>query len=109
MKRAQPQIIKSAPIIKEAGRRGLELDVIHTGQHYDYEMSKMFFNELELPDPALNRGVGSGSHGEQTGRMLIELEKTYAELKPDVVMVPGDTNSTLAGALGYAESPLRDS
>jgi len=90
---------KSAPIIKEAGRRGLELDVIHTGQHYDYEMSKVFFNELELPDPVVNLGVCSGSHGEQTGRMLIGLEKAYRELGPDVVLVPGDTNSTLAGAL----------
>jgi len=52
----RPQIIKSAPIIKEAGRRGLELDVIHTGQHYDYEMSRAFFNELELPDPVVNLG-----------------------------------------------------
>jgi UDP-N-acetylglucosamine 2-epimerase len=95
----RPQIIKSAPIIKEAGKRGLELDVVHTGQHYDYELSRVFFNELELPDPVVNLGVGSGSHAYQTGRMLIELEKTYEELKPDVVIVPGDTNSTLAGAL----------
>ena len=95
----RPQIIKSAPIIREAGGRGLELDVIHTGQHYDYEMLRVFFNELDLPDPVVNLGVGSGSHAYQTGRMLIELEKTYGELKPDVVLVPGDTNSTLAGAL----------
>ena len=95
----RPQIIKSAPIIKEAIRRGLGLDVVHTGQHYDYELSRVFFNELELPDPVLNLGVGSGSHGEQTGRMLVELEKAYRELGPDVVVVPGDTNSTLAGAL----------
>jgi len=95
----RPQIIKSAPIIKEALRRGVELDVVHTGQHYDYELSRVFFNELGLPDPVVNLGVGSGSHGEQTGRMLIELEKTYRELRPDVVLVPGDTNSTLAGAL----------
>jgi UDP-N-acetylglucosamine 2-epimerase (non-hydrolysing) len=73
--------------------------VVHTGQHYDYELSRVFFNELELPDPVLNLGVGSGSHGEQTGRMLVELEKAYRELGPDVVVVPGDTNSTLAGAL----------
>jgi UDP-N-acetylglucosamine 2-epimerase (non-hydrolysing) len=95
----RPQIIKSAPIIKEAVRQKLQLDVVHTGQHYDYELSRVFFNELELPDPVVNLGVGSGSHAYQTGRMLIELEKTYEELKPDVVLVPGDTNSTLAGAL----------
>jgi UDP-N-acetylglucosamine 2-epimerase len=65
----RPQIIKSAPIIKEAVRRGMGLDVVHTGQHYDYEMSRVFFKELGLPDPVVNLGVGSGSHGEQTGRM----------------------------------------
>jgi len=81
----RPQIIKSAPIIKEAYRRGLELDVIHTGQHYDYEMSRVFSNELELPNPVVNLGVGSGSHGWQTGRMIVELEKAYGELEPDVV------------------------
>ena len=58
----RPQIIKSAPIIKEAGRRGVGLDVVHTGQHYDYELSRVFFNELDLPDPVVNLGVGSGSH-----------------------------------------------
>jgi len=95
----RPQIIKTAPLLKEAGSRGLDLDVVHTGQHYDYEMSKIFFNELTMPDPVMNLGVGSGSHGWQTGRMLIELESAYNELRPDVVLVPGDTNSTLAGAL----------
>lgn len=75
-----PQIIKSAPIIREAVRRGLQLDVVHTGQHYDYGLSRVFFNELELPDPVVNLGVGSGGHGEQTGRMLIGLEKAYREL-----------------------------
>lgn len=99
----RPQIIKTAPILKEAERRGLELDVIYTGQHYDYEISKVFFNELDLPDPVMNLGVGSGSHGEQTGRMLIGLEKAYLELEPEVVVVPGDTNSTLAGALAAAK------
>ena len=62
---SRPQIIKLAPIIRKAVRRGLELDVIHTGQHYDYEMSRVFFNELGLPDPVLSLGVGSGSHGGQ--------------------------------------------
>ena len=95
----RPQIVKSAPIIKEAARRNLDMDIIHTGQHYDYALSRAFFNELELPDPVVNLGVGSGSHGWQTGRMLIELEKAFTELRPDVVLVPGDTNSTLAGAL----------
>jgi UDP-N-acetylglucosamine 2-epimerase (non-hydrolysing) len=97
---ARPQIIKSAPIIHEALKDAdIELQIVHTGQHYDFEMSKIFFGELELPDPIVNLGVGSGSHAWQTGKMLTGLEKTIRELKPDLVLVPGDTNSTLAGAL----------
>jgi UDP-N-acetylglucosamine 2-epimerase len=99
----RPQIIKTAPVLREAQRRGFHLDVVHTGQHYDYEMSRVFFNELGLPDPVVNLGVGSGGHGWQTGRMLIELEKFFMEYKPDLVIVPGDTNSTLAGALAAAK------
>jgi UDP-GlcNAc3NAcA epimerase len=99
----RPQIVKSAPLLKEANRRGFDLDIVHTGQHYDYELSKVFFNELSMPDPVENLGVGSGSHGWQTGEMLKELEKAYLELDPDVVLVPGDTNSTLAGALAAAK------
>jgi len=101
---ARPQIIKSAPIIHEAQKhREIELQLVHTGQHYDFEMSKIFFHELDLPDPLVNLGVGSGSHAWQTGNMMIKLEKTILENKPDVVMVPGDTNSTLAGALAAAK------
>jgi len=97
---ARPQIIKSAPVIHEALKRSeIELQLIHTGQHYDYEMSRMLFGELDLPDPLANLGVGSGTHAYQTGKMLIELEKTIMDLGPDMVLVPGDTNSTLAGAL----------
>ncbi|MFA5868762.1 MAG: UDP-N-acetylglucosamine 2-epimerase (non-hydrolyzing) [Candidatus Bathyarchaeia archaeon] len=96
----RPQIIKSAPIVHAAkGFPEVELLIVHTGQHYDYAMSREFFNELALPDPVVNLGVGSGSHGWQTGQMLMGLEKAFTELKPDVVLVPGDTNSTLAGAL----------
>lgn len=97
---ARPQIIKSAPVIREALKRSeIELQLVHTGQHYDYEMSKIFFNELDLPNPLINLGVGSGTHAWQTGRMMIGLEKAMSQLKPDMVLVPGDTNSTLAGAL----------
>jgi len=97
---ARPQIVKSAPIIREASKRAeIELQLVHTGQHYDYEMSKIFFNELELPNPSINLGVGSGTHAWQTGRMMIGLEKVMSKLEPDMVLVPGDTNSTLAGAL----------
>jgi len=97
---ARPQIIKSAPIVHEALRKSaIELQLIHTGQHYDFEMSKIFFGEFDLPDPLVNLGVGSGTHAFQTGKMMIGLEKTIEKLKPDLVLVPGDTNSTLAGAL----------
>jgi UDP-N-acetylglucosamine 2-epimerase len=97
---ARPQIIKSAPIIHEASKDAeVEFQIVHTGQHYDFEMSRIFLDELELPDPVVNLGVGSGSHGWQTGKMIVGLEKTIMELKPDLVLVPGDTNSTLAGAL----------
>ena len=79
----RPQIIKSAPIVKEAGRRGVGLDVVHTGQHYDYAMSREFFNELALPDPVVNLGVGSGSHGWQTGQMLVGFLFCLLEKKKD--------------------------
>ncbi len=97
---ARPQIIKSAPIVHEAsGDVEVEFQLVHTGQHYDFEMSRIFFGELELPDPVINLGVGSGSHAWQTGKMMIGLEGAIEKLRPDVVLVPGDTNSTLAGAL----------
>jgi UDP-GlcNAc3NAcA epimerase len=97
---ARPQIVKSAPIIHEAsGDTEIGFQIVHTGQHYDFEMSRVFFDELELPDPVINLGVGSGSHAWQTGEMMIRLERIIKKLKPDVVLVPGDTNSTLAGAL----------
>ena len=96
----RPQIIKSAPIIHAAYEYSdINLEIVHTGQHYDYEMSRIFFNELELPEPIVNLGVGSGSHAWQTGKMMIGLEKAFLELGPDIVLVPGDTNSTLAAAL----------
>jgi UDP-N-acetylglucosamine 2-epimerase len=77
--------------------------LVHTGQHYDYEMSQVFFEELDLLRPDLNLGVGSGSHGEQTGAMLIAIERVLLEQRPHWVLVYGDTNSTLAGALAAAK------
>jgi UDP-N-acetylglucosamine 2-epimerase (non-hydrolysing) len=97
---ARPQIIKSAPLIHLAGKdHEIHFEIVHTGQHYGYEMTKIFFEELDLPDPTVNLEVGSGTHAWQTAGIMIRLEKILTERKPDLVLVPGDTNSTLAGAL----------
>ena len=97
---ARPQIIKSAPLIHLAsGDRQVLFSIIHTGQHYDYEMTKIFFEELSLPDPEVNLNVGSGTHAQQTAKIMLRLEKILQKQKPDLVIVPGDTNSTIAGAL----------
>lgn len=77
--------------------------LIHTGQHYDYEMSQVFFQDLELPEPDVHLGVGSGTHAEQTGRIMMEIEKVFLSERPNVVVVVGDVNSTLAGALAAAK------
>jgi len=103
----RPQIIKSAPIIHQILRHGLDIKVVHTGQHYDYELSKVFFDEMALPDPYVNLEVGSGTHAYQTGEALIRLEKVIGELKPSLVIVPGDTNSALAGALAAAKMNVK--
>jgi UDP-GlcNAc3NAcA epimerase len=102
---ARPQFIKAAPVSRALSSRFKEV-LIHTGQHYDYGMSEIFFTEMEMSPPEFNLGVGGGSHGEQIGRMLIELEKLLAKVKPDCVLVYGDTNSTLAGALASAKSEI---
>jgi UDP-N-acetylglucosamine 2-epimerase (non-hydrolysing) len=96
----RPQIIKSAPVLHLLDEdEEVTLQLIHSGQHYDFEMSKVFFNELDLPDPLHNLSVGSGSHATQTARLVTRAEKVICELKPDAVMVFGDANTTLAGAL----------
>jgi len=104
----RPQIIKSAPIVHAASEcPELQFDIVHTGQHYDYEMSRRFFDEMSLPEPVTNLNVGSGPHGWQTGEMVMRIERCLLELKPDVVMVPGDANSTLAGALAAVKMRLK--
>jgi len=108
---ARPQFIKAAAVTRAVQRynqrcrsnRRLQEILIHTGQHYDYLMDKVFFEELDLPKPNYHLGVGSGSHGRQTGMMLERIEAVLAKEKPEVVVVYGDTNSTLAGALSAAK------
>jgi UDP-N-acetylglucosamine 2-epimerase len=120
---ARPQFIKAAPIsraIQKYNQQGSDSQIqeiiIHTGQHYDHNMSQIFFDELEIRKPDYNLGVGSGSHGQMTGSMLTKIEDVLLEENPDCVLVYGDTNSTLAGALaavklhipvGHVEAGLR--
>jgi UDP-N-acetylglucosamine 2-epimerase (non-hydrolysing) len=112
----RPEIIKLAPVVQACHRLGVDTTIIHTGQHYTDSLDSVFFEQLDLPTPDYNLGVGSSSHGEQTGRMLIEVERTLTEIQPDVVLVQGDTNSVLAGSiaaskmdtqLGHVEAGLR--
>jgi len=101
---ARPQIIKSMPFIHLSNEdKQVKLSIIHTGQHYNYEMTKVFFEEFSLPEPTVNLEVGSGSHAQQTAKMMTRLEPFLQKQKPDLVVVPGDTNSTLAGALTAAK------
>lgn len=95
----RPQIIKSQPIINELISRKKDFAIIHTGQHYDYEMSRTFFQELKIGKPDYNLGVNRGSDSNQLAQIIIKLEKTLAKITPDIVIIPGDTRSALGGAL----------
>ena len=95
----RPEIIKMSPVVRECEKQDLDYFILHTGQHYSYNLDKIFFQDLDLPAPKYNLDVGSGSHAEETGKMLIGIEKILKEKKPDIVLVEGDTNTVLAGAL----------
>lgn len=112
----RPEIIKMAPIIDEISKRDINQIILHTGQHYDKEMSDNFFNDLEIQNPDYNIHVGSGTHGKQTGLMMKGIEEILIKEKPDIILVQGDTNAVLAGALvasklhiaiGHVEAGLR--
>ncbi|MBP1912458.1 non-hydrolyzing UDP-N-acetylglucosamine 2-epimerase [Thermococcus stetteri] len=95
----RPEIIKLAPVVRALLEMGIKPLLIHTGQHYDYEMSRVFLEELELPPIDYHLEVGSGTQAEQTGKAMIKIERVLMEEKPDVTLVQGDTNTVLAGAL----------
>jgi UDP-N-acetylglucosamine 2-epimerase len=103
---ARPQFIKAAPVSRALRAAGHTEFLVHTGQHYDYKLSRVFFEEMRLPAPAVNLEVGSGSHGWQTGQMLMGLEMTMQQQRPDRVLVYGDTNSTIAAALAACKLQL---
>ena len=104
---ARPQYIKEAVLNHEFRKRGVEEILVSSGQHYDFNMSDIFFKSLNVKTPDYNLGVGSGKHGEMTGKIMIEFEKIVEKEKPDLVLVYGDTNTTLAGAIVAAKLRIR--
>lgn len=103
----RPEIVKFSPIIRECVRLSLDFFILHSGQHYSYNMDKVFFEQLNLPEAKYNLEVGSGSHGQQTGKMLAGIEDVLLKESPDVVLVQGDTNTVLAGALAAAKLGIK--
>lgn len=100
---ARPNFMKMAPLVRCMQERGLEQKLVHTGQHYDDNMSRVFFEDLQMPMPDIHLGVGSGSHAEQTARVMVEFERVCERERPDLVVVVGDVNSTLACSIVAAK------
>ncbi len=112
----RPEIIKMSPIVRECDKLNINYFILHTGQHYSYHMDRVFFEQLDLPQPKYNLNIGSCSHAEQTAKILVGMEKIFKKEKPSVVLVEGDTNTVLASALtatklfikvGHIEAGLR--
>lgn len=103
----RPEIIKMSPVIRACEEIGMDYFILHTGQHYSYNMDRVFFEQLKLPEAKYNLDVGSGTHAEQTGKILVGVEKILMKEKPDVVLVEGDTNTVLAGALAATKVNVR--
>ena len=102
-----PEIIKMSSIIRECEKQGIGYYILHTGQHYSYEMDKIFFEQLKLPQPKYNLDVGSGKHGAQTAKMLAAIEEVLITDRPDIVLVQGDTNTVIAGALAASKLQIK--
>jgi UDP-N-acetylglucosamine 2-epimerase (non-hydrolysing) len=103
----RPEIIKMSPVIRACENQHVDYFILHTGQHYSYNMDRVFFEQLGLPEATYNLDVGSGSHGEQTGKILSGVEQVLQNEQPDVVLVEGDTNTVLAGALAASKLHIR--
>jgi UDP-N-acetylglucosamine 2-epimerase (non-hydrolysing) len=112
----RPEIIKMSPIIRALEEKGMEFFILHSGQHYSINMDQVFFEQLKLPQPKYNLRIGSGTHAEETGKMMMGIEKVLIEEKPNIILVEGDTNTVVAGALasvkigipvGHVEAGLR--
>src|SRR5688500_11711573 len=102
---ARPNFMKAAPVLAALKAHGVRQTLVHTGQHYDAKLSGAIFLDLDLPDPDINLGVGSGTHAEQTAQILVGIERCL-EARPDMVLVYGDVNSTLAATLAAAKAGI---
>src|ERR1043166_463473 len=105
---ARPNFMKAAPVLAALGQKtGLRQTLVHTGQHYDANMSDVFFHQLGMPIPDVNLGVGAGSHAQQTAQVISRFEPVASELVPDLTLVYGDVNSTMAAALVCSKLQIR--